>query len=83
MPKYVVLDENNKWLYYGEAENPTEALLHAKESTLYDINADIYVFKIVEEKEYPAHLHATLKPEDIEVIISERRKLNVSKVSQP
>jgi len=57
MSKYVVVDENNRWLYYGEAEDPLEALKEAKLSSLYSYDADIYVFQVVKEKEFPALVH--------------------------
>ena len=73
MPKYVVVDENNKWLYYGEAENPMEALLEAKESDLYDANADIYVYEIAKERRYSPYLHSTLTKEMINTILEETK----------
>jgi hypothetical protein len=74
MPEYVVVDEHNHWLYAGEADNELEALQEAKASDLYDLNADIYVYEVTKQTEYPAYLHATLKPEDIEAILKEEKK---------
>jgi len=77
--KYVVVDENNRWLYYGEAQNPLEALGEAKLSNLYDRNADIYVFEVSFEIEYPAFVHASLKRSDIETTVKEKMQMASAK----
>ena len=50
MAKYVVVDSDNNWLFFGEAKSFEDALDEAKVSDKYLAQNTNYVFKIKAEK---------------------------------
>jgi len=46
--KVIIVDANNRWLYYGEVPSFDVAFDIASESDLYDTNYTMYAFKIAE-----------------------------------
>jgi len=46
---FVVVDSNNRWLWYGVAKSRDEAVKDAKLSSHYDQNATLYVYEVINE----------------------------------
>jgi hypothetical protein len=46
---FVVVDSNNRWLWYGIAKSRDEAVKEAKQSSFYDENATLYVYEVINE----------------------------------
>jgi len=50
MPKYVVVDSQDKWLEVGEYDTPEEALAGGLEASYIDNPLTIYVYEIIVNK---------------------------------
>lgn len=66
MTYYVVLDENDYWLYSGEHDSPEEALMEAKNNPDYDEDIDIFIFATSSQTFFAGGEHIIEEPERIE-----------------
>ncbi len=50
--KYVVVDDGNNWLAYGEFAGPDDALAGAKHAENYDPRLNVFVYEVSAEHEF-------------------------------
>lgn len=56
MPRYVVVDSQNRWLEVGEYDKPEEAMEGGRESSDFESPSRIYVYEIVKEIQFTRNI---------------------------
>jgi hypothetical protein len=57
MPRYVVVDSQNKWLEIGEYDTPEEAMEGGRESGDFIAPSRIYVYEIAKEIQFTRNMN--------------------------